>query len=94
MAAKKRKRRKKEGAFKYSPFFAPFAPLCGKNALVFLFEVEVHLSGRNAAGAITVAHVPAVQPYKPADDEAEFDDQADHGFRLLVSFGNDESRPP
>ena len=65
-----------------------------KIRLILFFEVEVHLPGRNAPAAITIAQFPAAQPEEPPDDQAELDDQADHGVRPVVSFGNGESTPP
>jgi hypothetical protein len=54
----------------------------------------MHLLGSDSPGAIPIPQLLTMHPYEPTGDEAEFDDQAHHGFRAAVNSGNGESRPP
>ena len=54
--------------------------------LTFLVEIEVELGGANAAGAVAVAELAAVEPEEKRADEGEFDAEAEHGWRSVAEL--------
>lgn len=53
---------------------------------IFLFEIEMKLRRTDAAGAVAVAELAAMEPDEKRADEAEFNAEAEHGrdqFRNL-----------